>query len=99
MARDKDFRDGLKVYVSEKGTSVGDFTAPPIFSLPKEANNWTEHEVSLADYVGKTIHIAFVNDSKDKAALYLDDLFVGIPSHITMSLDLGRVSTAVTRYL
>lgn len=91
MARDKDFRDGLKVYVSEKGTSVGDFTAPPIFSLSKEANNWTEHEVSLADYVGKTIHIAFVNDSKDKAALYLDDLFVGIPSHITMSLDLGRV--------
>ena len=53
MARDKDFRDGLKVYVSEKGTSVGDFTAPPIFSLSKEANNWTEHEVSLADYVGE----------------------------------------------
>lgn len=36
MARDKDFRDGLKVYVSEKGTSVGDFTVPPIFSLSKE---------------------------------------------------------------
>lgn len=91
MARDKDFRDGFKVYVSETGTDVSDFTAAPILSVNKETNGWTEHEVSLADYVGKTIYIAFVNDSKDKAALYLDDLFVGVPSHITMSLDLGRV--------
>ncbi len=91
MARDKEFRDGLKVYVSETGTDVSDFTSPPIFAINKEANTWTEHEVSLADYAGKTIYIAFVNDSKDKAALYLDDLFVGIPSHVTMSLNLGRV--------
>lgn len=91
MARDKDFRDGFKVYISETGTDVSDFTTEPIFAVSKEANAWTEHEVSLADYVGKTIYIAFVNDSKDKAALYLDDLFVGVPSHITMSLDLGRV--------
>lgn len=91
MARDKEFRDGLKVYISETGTDVSDFTAEPVFSTNKEANSWTEHEVSLAKYVGKTIYIAFVNDSKDKAAIYVDDLFVGVPSHITMTLDLGRV--------
>lgn len=91
MARDKEFRDGFKVYVSETGTAVSDFTAEPVFSVSKEANQWTEHEVSLADYAGKTIYIAFVNDSKDKAALYVDDLFVGVPSHVAMSLALGRV--------
>lgn len=91
MARDKDFRDGFKVYVSTTGTAVNDFTDAPLLTVSKEANKWTEHELSLADYVGKTIYIAFVNDSKDKAALYLDDLFVGVPSHVTMSLNLPRV--------
>ena len=91
MARDKDFRDGFKVYVSTSGTAVSDFTDAPLLTVSKEANKWTEHELSLADYAGKTIYIAFVNDSKDKAALYLDDLFVGVPSHVTMSLNLPRV--------
>lgn len=91
MARDKDFADGYKVYVSETGTDVADFTSAPILNVSKEVNKWTEHEISLADFVGKTIYIAFVNDSKDKAALYLDDLFIGVPSHVSMALDLGRV--------
>ena len=36
------------------------------------------YEISLREYEGKTIHIAFVNDSEDKATLYIDDITVGV---------------------
>lgn len=91
-ASDKEYRDGYKVYVSETGTAVTDFDkSAPLFASPKENYDWTEHEVSLAEYEGKTIYIAFVNDSKDKTCLYVDDIFVGVPSTVGMSLNLNRV--------
>ena len=36
------------------------------------------------------MYIALVNDSKDKAALYVDDIFVGVPSHVGLQVSLGR---------
>lgn len=91
-ASDKDYRDGLKVYITEKGTvAPDDFdTTAPVFSVSKENYAWTEREVDLSPYVGKTIYIAFVNDSKDRTMLYVDDLFVGIPSKVSMTLGFGR---------
>lgn len=91
-ASDKDYRDGFSVYISEKGTAVADFDkSTPFYTTSKENYAWTEHSLSLADYEGKTIYIAFVNDSKDKTCLYVDDLFVGIPSCVSLALDFGRV--------
>lgn len=87
MATDKYFPDGYDVYVSESGTSLSDFhTSQPLFSVAAEQASWQHHTVSLADYVGKTIHIAFVNNSTDCALLYLDDLFAGSPSAVNMQV-------------
>lgn len=92
-ASDKDYRDGLAVYISEKGTNVDDFdTSAPIYSVKKENYKWTEHTVDLSQYKGKTVYIAFVNNSKDANCLYVDDIFVGIPSKVGFTLDLGRVT-------
>lgn len=90
-ASDKDYSDGYSVYISDKGAAPEDFdTAAPALTVKKEGAAWTERSVSLEAYNGKTVYIAFVNDSKDKAMLYLDDLFVGIPSTVGLSLDLRR---------
>lgn len=96
---DKDYRDGYKVYVGHfPDEDTGrDYIMPddfnqlePLFETAKENFDWTLHEESLADYAGQTVYIAFVNDSKDKACLYIDDIFVGIPAAVGISLDFGR---------
>lgn len=91
MARDADYRDGFKVYISETGTAVADFTQAPVLTVSEENNSWTTHTIDLSSYAGKSIYIAFVNDSKDDAALYLDDIFIGIPSAVSISLTMPRV--------
>lgn len=92
-ASDKDYRDGMAVYVSEKGTNVDDFdTSAPVYQAKKENYVWTEHTVDLSAYKGKKVYIAFVNNSTDANCLYVDDIFVGVPSKVNMSLDLARVS-------
>lgn len=92
-ATDKDYRDGMAVYISENGTAVEDFdTSAPVYSAKKEDYKWTEHSIDLSAYKGKTIYVAFVNNSKDANCLYVDDIFVGVPSKVGMTLDLGRVT-------
>lgn len=92
-ASDKDYRDGMAVYVSEKGTNVDDFdTSAPVYQAKKENHTWIEHTVDLSAYKGKKVYIAFVNNSTDANCLYVDDIFVGVPSKVNMSLDLARVS-------
>lgn len=90
MASDSEYRDGYKVYISSTGSEVSDFTADPVFQVSKEAASWTQRQVSLADYVGQTIRVAFVNNTKDRAMLYIDDLFAGIPSCIDFECELEK---------
>ena len=90
-ASDKDYADGFKVYISTTGSTPDDFdTSSPAFSVNKESATWTEHVIDLSSHVGKTVYIAFVNDTKDKAMLYVDDLFIGVPSAVGLTLDFGR---------
>ncbi len=76
MASDKKHSDGFVVYVSEGGepqkTSFD--VESPLLLVANEASEWTEHIVSLAKYAGKTIRLAFVNNSTDCSRLYLDDI-------------------------
>ena len=95
-AYDKEYRDGYKVLAAiidgddvELLPDLFD-TANPLFTTSKENQAWTRHEVSLANYVGKTIRIAFVNDSKDKTRLLVDDIFAGVPSTVGLLLDFDR---------
>ena len=48
------------------------------------------HSVPLDAYKGKTVTIAFVNNSTDKNMLYIDDIYLGVYTPMTMRLDFGR---------
>lgn len=72
-----DFPEEYKVMVSEKGTSPEDFKE--VYSVSGESYFWKEHSVSLKDYAGKKVYVAFVCTSKDKYILAIDDVFVGEP--------------------
>lgn len=68
-------RDGYKVMISETGTGYDDFTE--LFSIDEEEYLWTKRIVSLNEYVGKDVYIAFVHNSHNKFMLAIDDMFVG----------------------
>ena len=95
-ASDKDYRDGFVVYVAVVQQQTGqpqteDFnTTEPLFSVAKEAHDWQQHEIDLSAYVDKTIYLAFVNNSKDRTMLYVDDVFVGIPSKVGLKMNFDR---------
>ena len=98
-ASDKDLRDGYKLYIGHfpDADSGRDYIMPddfdllsPLYSTNNETFDWNLHTISLADYVGQTVYLAFVNDSKDKTCLYIDDIFVGVPAAVGLSLDFGR---------
>ena len=79
-ATDANFSDGYAVYISEGGDAIEDFDkAHPLFTTAAESVEWTYHSISLDGYVGKTVRIAFVNNSTDCSLLYIDDVFVGTP--------------------
>lgn len=79
------YRDGLKVYISDKGNNPADFTASDlVLNIPAEQNEWTRHSISLANYVGKEVYIAFVNNSNNCNVLYVDDIFAGNPSTVRL---------------
>lgn len=89
---DKDYRDGYAVYVSDKGNAPDDFDkSAPLFSIAAEKNEWTDHEVSLADYNGKTLYIAFVNNTRDCHTLWIDDLMAGVPPCLEVVSTMARV--------
>ncbi len=92
-ATDSRYSDGYAVYVTTgEGQSVADFdTTAPLFSTKAEASTWTRHSINLAQYVGQTVRIAFVNNSTDCSVLYLDDVFVGKPKAARVSLDMPYV--------
>ena len=70
-----DLRDGYKVLVSEDGMSPNDFVE--LFSVDEEDYFWKTRILSLADYEGKDIYIAFVHNSTQRFLLALDNLTVG----------------------
>lgn len=71
-------RDGFEVYIAENATSPADFlaTGKRIFSTDAENCEWTAHEIGLDDYSGKTVRIAFRNNSRNCEMLYVDDFTV-----------------------
>ncbi len=86
-AFDSKYSDGYSVYVSDKGNQTNDFdTTTPIFSINSESSEWCEHKLSLEEYIGKDIYIAFVNNSTDCSMLLIDDIFVGTPLAVDFTL-------------
>ncbi|MEG1498567.1 MAG: choice-of-anchor J domain-containing protein [Bacteroidales bacterium] len=68
-------RDGYEVKISTTNTEKASFTNT-LYSVKQEKPDRTEHSFSLAAYKGKTIYIAFVQNTQDKYLLYLDEVSV-----------------------
>ena len=77
MAVDAKHRDGYVVYVA---TTTQPTTADwqPLLTVEAEEASWQQHSVSLSDYVGQRVRVAFVNNSRDCSRLYVDDIFEGV---------------------
>ena len=66
-----------EVRLSTVGGQPEDFSESPIFTMTAESvNSWAEHELSLKDYAGQRIYIAFVNNSTTGEILGIDDVVV-----------------------
>ncbi len=81
-AGDTSFRDGYSVYVSTQGGTPEDFTNEAILKVETENHDWTFRSLALDQYAGQSIWVAFVNDSKNKHVLFLDDIHIGEPHRI-----------------
>ncbi len=64
------------VYISTTGNSPEDFINAPIASVENESIIWTKHEISLSQYKGQRIYIAFLNNSFDKEIIGIDNIKV-----------------------
>ncbi len=66
-----------KIYVSTKGNTPEDFTEAPLMTVEDESvGQWTQREVSLEQFKGQRIYVAFVNSSLDKEILGIDNLTI-----------------------
>lgn len=75
-ALDAEHPDGYSVYVSETGNSVEDFKEEAVYTIAGESAEWTTHSIPLDRWAGKTIYIAFVNNSENCNILAIDDINV-----------------------
>jgi len=100
MASDKKYRDGYAVYVSTTaGKTIADFdTANPLFTVGEEESNWTGHQVDLSAYKGKTITLAFVNNSNNKSRLFVDDIIVAKKANLFLKTDIPQATNLGGEY-
>lgn len=81
------YPDGIAVRISTQGnTDRSMFEDTAVFSVARCSSNWTEYTIDLSAYAGKSIHIAFVQQSLDMNLIMIDNIFVGIPAANALSL-------------
>lgn len=80
-ALDAEHPDGYSVYLSTTGNTPADFTSEALYSTEGEAAEWNEHSLSLGEWSGQTVYIAFVNNSENCNILALDDINVFTYDH------------------
>jgi hypothetical protein len=68
--------DGYNVMLSPTaGTTMADFPVT-LFGIPGENSDWIERQVDLSAYVGQTIRFAFVENTYNEFALFVDNIKV-----------------------
>ena len=67
-----------EVRISTRGNKPEDFTDAAVFSIDEETiGDWSHHSVSLAQYAGQEVWIAFVHTSLNREILAVDNINVG----------------------
>lgn len=98
-AADPEYRDGYLIYISTSAATPDEFKlAEPTLTIKAEKEEWTEHEISLDNYVGEAVKIAFVNNTRDKARLLIDDIFIGVPSALEIKSSIPRVWKTLDKF-
>lgn len=75
-ALDAKHPDGYAVYISETGNKPENFVGEPIYTVSAESAEWQQHYVSLSQWAGKSVYVAFVNNSTNCNILAIDDVSV-----------------------
>ena len=73
--------DGYAVYISTEGNTPEAFVEAPIVEVAAESNQWKRYAISLAEWVGKDVYVAFVNKSYNCNILAIDDIQVFAYEH------------------
>lgn len=68
------FTDELYNKFKTDGKLVFKEKLTPGASQDELEGDWTNFEIPLADYAGKYVYIAFVNDNEDQSAVFLDNV-------------------------
>lgn len=76
-AQDPAYRDGYAVKISTTGKAKADFTTTA-FTVAAEDSSWVNHSYNLSSLSGKTIYVAFVQNSTDMFYIMVDDIKVGV---------------------
>jgi hypothetical protein len=59
------------------------------------ANDWTNVQISLSDYAGKDVYIAFVNENQDQSIVFVDD--IEVIHEMNYLIDLYNETTVVNQ--
>lgn len=99
MAPDAINKDGYEVYVVSSTNAlplVSEFAdANRLYTNTGENTTWTKRGLSLANFAGQSIKIAFRNNSNNKYQLWLDDIVV---ENITNQYDVTAEATNYYKY-
>ncbi|MCM1169041.1 MAG: choice-of-anchor J domain-containing protein [Bacteroides sp.] len=74
-AIDAQTRDGFEVKVSVDGIEKEDFKTT-LTQVPHCHAIWTYYNIDLSEYKGKSVYVAFVQNSKDQYIIGIDDVVV-----------------------
>ncbi|AIH02093.1 T9SS-dependent choice-of-anchor J family protein [Riemerella anatipestifer] len=69
--------DGFKIKVSENAGNKKEDFIKEIYSVESASNRPTFKSLDLSEYIGKTIRVAFINNSTDKFLLAIDNIYLG----------------------
>lgn len=78
--------DNIVAGFKENGTLVYDEKQSPGETEDVLMGEWTPNEVSLAEYAGKNIYIAFVNDNEAQSMVFVDNVRVLRDMHFLTTL-------------
>lgn len=81
---DFDFPDSYAIKVSETNNNLESFTTTLVQIDNEQAFDFAEHTLDLSAYKGKTIYLAFVNNTNNGFYLALDDLYISQSSDCVM---------------
>lgn len=74
-AYSEQYPETIELMVRKSGSTTDDFVSLGKHVFPN--GEWTQYEVSLADYAESTIEVAFHYISRDKWFAQLDDVYIG----------------------